>query len=112
MRSVSCAAHRSAATGPCRSRTAGSARQRDVGAAVRSVTPEQIVSAQERAARADRVVAGLDTKDRAVVDLMAEPGLSERAAARELGVSRGSLAFRLRRARELLGKVVRGTLSR
>lgn len=84
----------------------------DAGAAARSITPEHIVATEQRAARAEKVLADLDTRDRDVVDAMAEPGLSERDAAQKLGVSRGSLVFRLRRARELLGKALRSTVGR
>ena len=74
-------------------------------------SPEQALRVAEAAQRAVAAVAAMPLEDRHVVGAVVEAGLSERDAAAELGVSRGSVAFRLRRARQLLARAWLGTTS-
>ena len=74
-------------------------------------SPHQAFAAAERAARAQTALNGMETRDRELVHAVAQDGLSERQAAEKLGVSRGGIAYRLRRARDLLGVAWSGTTS-
>jgi len=77
----------------------------------RGVTPEQLLRAEEGATRAARVFGGLGTIDQELVLAINDDGLSEREAARKLGMSRGSVAYRLRLARDALARAWLGTTS-
>jgi RNA polymerase sigma factor (sigma-70 family) len=74
-------------------------------------SPEQAFAAAERAGRAQAALDAMVTRDRELVHAVASDGLSERQAAEKLGVSRGGIAYRLRRARDLLGAAWTGTTS-
>jgi RNA polymerase sigma factor (sigma-70 family) len=74
-------------------------------------SPEQDAVAAQRGARAQRALRSMPTGDRNVIEAVAHDGLSERDAAEQLGISRGGVAYRLRRARELLGRAWNGTTS-
>ncbi len=76
----------------------------------RQVSPEEALHAAERVARADRALGAMATGERDVVRAVAD-GRSEREAAEHLGISRGGVAYRLRRAREALGAAWNGTTS-
>ena len=71
--------------------------------------PETHVRLAESAQRAARVRAELPTQDQRIVHAVVGEGLSEREAAAALGMSRGNVAYRLRRAREALAKAWAGT---
>ncbi|WP_394845121.1 sigma-70 family RNA polymerase sigma factor [Pendulispora brunnea] len=77
----------------------------------RSVTPEDMLRAAEGAEHAARAFEELPSQDKRVVAAVNEDGLSERDAAGELGMSRGSVAYRLRRARDMLSRAWLGTTS-
>lgn len=74
-------------------------------------SPHQAFAAAERAQRAQAALDGMATRDRVLVHAVAQDGLSERQAADKLGVSRGGVAYRLRRARDVLGAAWAGTTS-
>jgi len=89
----------------------GEVREWECEVARRSVTPEEILRAVECAEQAERAFHALDTQDRRVVAAIRDDELSERDAARELGMSRGNVAYRLRRARDILQRGWLGTTS-
>ena len=74
-------------------------------------SPDQAVDVAKRAARLESAFGAMTTRDRRVVRAIAHDGLSERDAAEQLGISRGGVAHRLRRAREILGRAWSGTTS-
>ncbi|WP_394825904.1 RNA polymerase sigma factor [Pendulispora albinea] len=74
-------------------------------------TPERLLSAAQGAKRAERVLDTLGAHDRDLVLAVGDDGLSEREAARKLGMSRGSVAYRLRLARDALARAWLGTTS-
>jgi RNA polymerase sigma factor (sigma-70 family) len=80
-------------------------------AARASESPEYVMQKVEGALRAAHVADAFTTRDQRIVKAVADRGLSERDAARELGMSRGNLAHRLRLAREALGRAWDGTTS-
>lgn len=80
-------------------------------AATHPPSPEHQVLAAESAVRARSALGALEPRDQKIVTAVADDGLSEREVAQQLGVSRGSVAYRLRRAREALGRAWSGTTS-
>lgn len=74
-------------------------------------TPEKQLQLSQSLERAARVVDELQTRDQELLRAVAGDGLSERDAADAAGVSRGSVAYRLRRARAALGRAWHGTTS-
>ncbi|WP_394825926.1 sigma-70 family RNA polymerase sigma factor [Pendulispora albinea] len=77
----------------------------------RSVTPEHVMQAGEGIEQAKRVFSEFATQDQRLMEAVGDQGLSEREAARELGISRGNVAYRLRRARAALARAWFGTTS-
>jgi DNA-directed RNA polymerase specialized sigma24 family protein len=75
------------------------------------LTPEGRVQLLQRLERMADAAGALATRDRALLRAVADDGLSERDAAAAAGVSRGSVAYRLRRARDALGRAWHGTTS-
>jgi RNA polymerase sigma factor (sigma-70 family) len=74
-------------------------------------TPERQLELSQSLERAARVAESLETRDQELLRVVAGDGLSERDAAQVVGVSRGSVAYRLRRARAALGRAWYGTTS-
>jgi len=83
----------------------------DAVVTLRGLTPEQLLRAAQGAKRAERVFATLGEHERDLVMAAGDDGLSERELARKLGVSRGSVAYRLRLARDALARAWLGTTS-
>ncbi|WP_394825889.1 sigma-70 family RNA polymerase sigma factor [Pendulispora albinea] len=77
----------------------------------RCITPEEVVRAAEGAAQASRAFEALAPQDKNILTAINDEGLSERDAARELGMSRGNVSYRLRRARDVLARAWFGTTS-
>jgi DNA-directed RNA polymerase specialized sigma24 family protein len=74
-------------------------------------TPEGRLQWAESLERMAVVVDALAPRDQELLRAVANEGLSERDAAAAAGVSRGSVAYRLRRARQALGRAWHGTTS-
>jgi RNA polymerase sigma factor (sigma-70 family) len=83
----------------------------NTSAIIQSPSPEHQVMAAESVQRAQTALGALETRDQEIVSAVADDGLSEREVAQQLGMSRGSVAYRLRRAREALGRAWSGTTS-
>ncbi|WP_394825905.1 sigma-70 family RNA polymerase sigma factor [Pendulispora albinea] len=83
----------------------------DRAIARRSVTPEQVMQAAEGAEKAKQVFGEFTTQDRRIMEAVGEGDFSEREAAQAFGISRGNVAYRLRRAREALARAWFGTTS-
>jgi len=77
----------------------------------RSTSPEEILRAYEGAEKAAQAFHELDTLDRQVVSAVRDEGLSEREAARKLGVSLGSVGYHLRYATRVLARALLETTS-
>ncbi len=74
-------------------------------------SPEHNVMIAAGALRVRGAFDALAAQDQKIVSSVVQDGLSEREVASQLGISRGNVAYRLRRARQALGRAWSGTTS-
>jgi RNA polymerase sigma factor (sigma-70 family) len=74
-------------------------------------SPEQLMQRAQSAERANAVIEELVTRDKQIIHAIADNDMSGRDAARELDLSRGKVGYRLRLAREAIGRAWMGTTS-
>jgi RNA polymerase sigma factor (sigma-70 family) len=83
----------------------------NAAAAVQAPSPEHQALAAESIRRANNALNAMEKRDQQIVSAVVDDGLSEREVAQQLGISRGNVVYRLRRARQVLGRAWSGTTS-